>query len=248
MFPCTKKPISSLIATVVFAGISAIALLAPSPVSAAPQAGYTVQPGAGGTISGKVLYLGKPVHPKKVTVTQDQGTCGNMKEISPVQVADGGVADAVVWIDDITHGKDYSFPSPVIDQKGCMFTPHVVLMKSGQLKVTNSDNAAHNVHIFPKANRSFNQVQAPGSDPLEIPLFRPDTAIVRCDVHPWMQSYVVVAQNPYYVLSEKDGTFTLTDVPPGTYHLKVWQETLGTQEQTVTVQASQTATVNFTLK
>lgn len=242
-----QRFISSLVVPV-FIGVSAVALLAPSLLSAAPQAGYTVQPGAGGTISGKILYDGKPVRPKKVTVTQDQGACGNMKEISPVQVDQRGVVDAVVWVDDITHGKDYSFPSPVMDQKGCMFMPHIMLMKPGQLKVTNSDNAAHNVHVFPKANRSFNQVQPPGGDPIEIPLFRPDTAIVRCDVHTWMQSYVIVAQNPYYVLSGKGGAFTLTEVPPGTHHLKVWQETLGTQEQTVTVQAGQTATVNFTLK
>lgn len=248
MFRYAKRFISSQGGPAILTCVSAVGLLVLSPLSAAPQAGYTVQTGAGGTISGKVLYAGKPVHPKKITVTQDQSTCGNMKEIPSVQVNDGGVADAVVWIDDITHGKDYSFPSPVMDQKGCMFMPHVVLMKPGQLKVTNSDNAAHNVHIFPKANRSFNQVQPPGGDPLEIPLFRPDTAIVRCDVHTWMQSYVVVAQNPYYVLSGKGGTFTLTEVPPGTYRLKVWQETLGTQEQSVTIQAGQTATANFTLK
>jgi len=237
------------IASAMLGSVSVIAILAPSLLSAAPQqGGYTVQQVSGGTISGKVLYTGKPIHAKKVTVTQDQGTCGNMKEISPVKIDEGGVADTVIWIDDITHGKDYSFPPPVMDQKDCMFMPHVVLMKPGQLKVTNSDNAAHNVHIFPKANRSFNQVQPPGADPLEISLFRPDMAIVRCDVHTWMQSYIIVAQNPYYVLSGKGGAFTLTDVPSGTYHLKLWQETLGTQEQSVTVQAGQTTTANFTLK
>lgn len=158
MFCYRKKFISFRAFAMIVASLLAVAFLTLSPLPAAPQAGYTVQSSAGGTISGKVLYAGKPVHARKVTVTQDQGTCGNMKEISPVQVDQGGVADAVVWIDDITHGKDYSFPPPVMDQKGCMFMPHVVLMKPGQLKVTNSDNAAHNVHVFPKANRSFNQV------------------------------------------------------------------------------------------
>ena len=240
-------------AAAALAGLSAIVWLAPSVVHAAsPQAGsvagYTVQQGAGGTISGKILYSGKPVRPKKVTVTQDREVCGNMKEIYPVQVEQGGVADAVVWIDDVTHGKAFAFPAPVIDQKGCMFMPPVLLMAPGQVKVINSDKAAHNVHIYAKANRSFNQVMPPGSAPLEIPLHRPDTVIVRCDVHTWMQGYIVVAKNPYYVLSGSGGAFTLTDVPPGTYHLKVWQSALGTQEQTVTVQAGKTASANFTLK
>lgn len=241
------------IAATVLAGLSAIAWLAPRKVQAAlPQGesvpGYTVQPGPGGTISGKILYAGPPVRPKKVTVTQDNETCGKMKEILPVQVKDGGVVDAVVWLDDVSHGKAFAFPAGALDQKGCMFMPHVVLMAPGQLKITNSDAAAHNVHLFSKSNRAFNQVMPQGSDPLSVPLFRPDTIIVRCDVHTWMQGHIIVAKNPYYALSGSGGSFTLTDVPPGTYHLKVWQETLGTQEQTVTVQAGQTASANFTLK
>lgn len=229
--------------------LSAVAMCAAF-AAAQPQSvpGYTVQTGQGGTISGKILYSGKPVRPKKVTVTQDRGTCGNMKEIYPVNVEHGGVANAVVWIDDATHGKAFAFPAPVLDQKGCMFMPDIVLMKPGDLKVVNSDKVAHNVHIYSKSNRGFNQVQPAGSAPIEIPLYRPDTVIVRCDVHTWMQGYVIVAKNPYYALSGSGGSFTLADVPPGTYHLKVWQGTLGTQEQTVTVQAGKTATANFTLK
>lgn len=237
-------------ATVLVGGISAVLWLAPAPSDAAsPQsvAGYTVQPGPGGTVSGKILYDGKPVKAKKVTVTQDRSVCGNMKEMEPVEIKDGGVANAVVWIDDVSKGKAFSYPAPSLDQKGCMFMPHVVVMAPGELKVINSDQAAHNVHIFSKANRAFNQVMPPGSEPLTISLFRPDTVIVRCDVHTWMQAYVVVAKNPYYALSGSGGSFSLTDVPPGTYHLSVWQETLGTKTQEITVQAGQTTSANFTL-
>lgn len=248
-----KALLGTRIAAVALAGFSACIWLAPQVVQAAPPqgesvSGYTVQPGPGGTISGKILYAGPPVRAKKVTVTQDNETCGKMKEILPVQVKDGGIVDAVVWLDDVSHGKAFSFPAASLDQKGCMFMPHVVLMAPGQLKITNSDPAAHNVHLFAKSNRAFNQVMPQGSDPLSVPLFRPDTIIVRCDVHTWMQGHIIVAKNPYYALSGSGGSFTLTDVPPGTYHLKVWQETLGTQEQTVTVQAGQTASANFTLK
>ena len=248
-----KALVETGIAAVVLAGFLAFAGLVPLTVQAAPPQnqsvpGYTVQSGPGGTISGKILYAGPPVRPKKVTVTQDNETCGNMKEILPVQLKDGGVVDAVVWLDDISHGKAFAFPAGALDQKGCMFMPHVVLMAPGQLKITNSDAAAHNVHLFSKSNRAFNQVMPQGSEPLSVPLFRPDSIIVRCDVHTWMQGHIIVAKNPYYALSGSGGSFTLTDVPPGTYHLKVWQETLGTQEQTVTVQAGQTASVNFTLK
>jgi hypothetical protein len=235
---------------VIVLGIPAIAWLAPEPSNAAPPqsvAGYTVQPGPGGTVSGKILYAGKPLKPKKVTVTQDQSVCGNMKEMAPVEIKEGGVADAVVWIDDLTHGKAFSFPAPTLDQKGCMFVPHVLVMAPGELKVINSDQAAHNVHIFSKANRAFNQVMPPGSDPLSISLFRPDTVIIRCDVHTWMQGYVVVAKNPYYVVSGSGGSFSLADVPPGAYHLSVWQETLGTKTQEITVVAGKMTSADITL-
>ncbi|HEV2389049.1 MAG TPA: carboxypeptidase regulatory-like domain-containing protein [Candidatus Acidoferrales bacterium] len=211
------------------------------------QGAYTVQPAPGGTIAGKITYGGKPVKPRKVAVTQDMAACGNSQEMLPVRVEQGGVADAVVWIDDVTHGKAFAFPKAVLSQKHCTFTPHVVLMAPGQLEVDNDDQATHNVHIYARYNRESNEVMAPGASPLDITLMRPETVQVGCDVHTWMKGYIVVAKNPYYTLSQAGGAFELTNVPAGTYHLKVWQENLGTKDQAVTVQAGHTATVNFTL-
>lgn len=212
-----------------------------------PQGGYAVQPAAGGTITGKLLWGGKPPAPRRIAVTQDSSACGTMKEMYDVEVEQGGVADAVVWIDNITHGKAFDFPKPVLDQKGCMFMPPVLLMQPGQLEVENSDSVTHNVHIIARFNRSSNNMMAPGAAPIEVTLMRPETVLVRCDVHSWMQGYIVVAKNPYYALSGPGGTFTLTNVPAGTYTLNMWQDKLGTKDQQVTVQAGKTTTVNFKL-
>ena len=212
-----------------------------------PQGGYTVQAGPGGTIQGKILWVGKPVRPQKISVTQDRSVCGNMKEMYPVQVANGGVENAVVWIDNITHGKAFSFPKPVLDQKGCMFVPPVVLMAPGKLEVINSDSVTHNVHIFARFNRESNHMMAPGSSPVELTLMRPETVMVSCDIHTWMKGSIVIAKNPYYALTQSGGAFQLTDVPAGTYQLKVWQQKLGTRDQQVTVQAGKTTTVTFKL-
>jgi plastocyanin len=212
-----------------------------------PQAGYTVQPAPGGTIQGKLLWVGKPVKPEKLSVTEDRSACGNMKEIYPIEVEQGGVAGAVVWIDDISHGKAFAFPKAVVDQKKCMFLPHVVLMQPGQVEMLNSDPVTHNVHVYAHFNRTSNHMMAAGSSPVELTLMRPETVMVRCDIHPWMQGYIVVAKNPYYVVSQSGGAFTLTDVPAGTYHLKVWQQKLGTKDQQITVQAGKTTTVTFKL-
>lgn len=233
-------------AALAVAGVAATSLRAGS-AAAPPQAGYTVQSTAGGTIQGKLLWVGKPVKPKKLSVTQDRSACGNVKEIYPVRVENGGVAGAVVWIDNITHGKAFSFPKAVVDQKKCMFVPHVLVMKPGKVEMLNSDPVTHNIHVYAHYNRTSNHMMASGSSPIELTLRRPERVMIRCDIHPWMQGYIVVAKNPYYAISQSGGAFTLTDVPPGTYTLKIWQQKVGTKEQKVTVQAGKTATVTFKL-
>jgi carboxypeptidase family protein len=217
-------------------------------VLAAAPAGYTVtQVSGGGTVAGKILYSGKPIRPKQFPVTQDMSACGKTKEVYPVKVEQGGVADAVVWLDDITSGKAFNFPAPETDQTHCEFVPHVVLMQPGVMKIRNGDFCSHNIHVFSSSNREVNQSSPPKTDPIEVSLMHPDQALIRCEIHKWMQGVVIVAKNPYYVLSGAGGAYTLTDVPPGKYHIKVWQENLSTQTQEVTVEAGKTATVTFNL-
>ena len=215
--------------------------------NAIPQGGYTVQNVSGGTIQGKLLWVGKPQRPRRIAVTVNPTYCGRSMEMYDVRVEQGGVVGAVVWLDNVTHGKAFDFPKPVLDQKGCMFVPDVVIMKPGQLEVRNSDKITHNVHIIARNNRSSNEMMAPGAPPVELTLMHPENIVVRCDIHPWMKGNVIVAKNPYYVLSGPGGSFTLTDVPPGTYKLDVWQDKIGTKEQSVTVQAGKTTTVTFKL-
>jgi carboxypeptidase family protein len=217
-------------------------------VSAAAPANYTVtQVSGGGTIAGKILYSGKPVRPKRFPVTQDMATCGKIIEIYPVKVEQGGVAEAVVWLDDITSGKAFNFPAPAIEQKNCEFVPHVLLMQPGAVKILNADLCSHSMHVFSSANREVNLIVPPTMGPTEFTLMRPDQTMVRCGIHRWMQADVFVAKNAYYALSGAGGAYTLTDVPPGKYHIKVWQEKLGTRTQEVTVETGKTAAVTFDL-
>jgi uncharacterized surface anchored protein len=71
---------------------------------------------------------------------------------------------------------------------------------------------------------------------------------VECDAHGWMLGWVYVADNPYYAMTQKDGTFTITDVPPGDYTLVAWQEFTGPTEMPVTVKAKDAAAVTVELK
>ncbi len=218
--------------------------------SSAPT-GYVVraiEQSTAGAISGRILYDGKPVLPKRFTVTSDTSVCGTTKEVYPVRIEEGGIADAVVWIDDITSGKTFDFPSPLIDQKKCSFVPHILLMKGGSLKLGNTDLCLHNIHVTSYGNREVNKAIPPGAAAQEITLARADRVTVRCDVHKWMNSYVVVAKNPYYVISGAGGMFRIEGVPAGHYHLKVWQESLGELDEEITIEPAKNTETSFTYR
>lgn len=221
---------------------------APDNVSARSSNGSAYQIEAvtnGGSIEGQVTLNGKPIPPRPVQVNQDASVCGSHWEVYPVKLDSGGIVDAVVWIEDIHRGKAYDFPPAVLDQHKCTYDPHIVLMQPGDLKVTTSDPVPHNVHSYSEANRTYNESMNPLNREMTFHFARPERVTFKCDLHGWMEAFIVVTGNPYYATTKKGGSFDLNNVPPGTYQIKVWQETLGETTQSVTVQAGKTTKVNF---
>ncbi|MDE2979204.1 MAG: carboxypeptidase regulatory-like domain-containing protein, partial [Acidobacteriota bacterium] len=108
----------------------------------------------------------------------------------------------------------------------------------------------HNVHSLSEVNRPFNRAmpaaikQATFSFTDEEPAFR-----IKCDVHPWMSSYVAVFNHPYFAVTGPDGTFEIPGLPAGTYTIEAWHERLGSQRSGVTLLDGLTAMVDlaFTL-
>ena len=136
----------------------------------------------------------------------------------------------------------------VISQQGCKYSPHVVGVMVGQpVKFLNPDGTLHNVHAICKINQEFN---------LAMPKFRTETTKVfdkeefmfpvKCDVHPWMGSWISVMSHPYFATTQKDGKFEIKDLPAGTYEVEAWHEKLGTQIASLTVGADETKENNCT--
>ena len=191
----------------------------------------------GGTISGMIKLTSKP-ELWQVAINKDQEACGHDSHTTERCVFDPetlGLANCLVTLE-IAKGKDW--PEGMkskqrtgdIDQKACKYIPHVLVVRTKtQVRVSNSDDAEHNIHGYYKstATNQFNFFTSAGAKLIaaaEAYLKKPGKYLVKCDIHPWMNAYVHAVTTPYFAVTGTDGKFELTGVPAGTYKLKVWHE------------------------
>lgn len=199
----------------------------------------------GGVIKGKVVFKGT-VPVKTVLPTKDKETCGGPRKDPLVVVgANGEVKDVVVQLKGVKAGKAWTTSGkPVaIDNKACIFEPHVQVIAAGNVDIVNSDPVLHNTHGYYGKNTAFNVALPIQGGKVTRPLRRPGVVRVDCDAHGWMEGWIVVAENPYFAQTGADGSFTISDVPPGSYTMVVWQEHTGEMEVPVTVKAKETVNV-----
>jgi len=204
----------------------------------------------GGSVSGKVTYNGS-VPTKKVIPTKDANVCGSSRDVKLISVGAGkGVQDAVVFLQGVESGKDWGAQEslPEIDNVKCEFEPHIQVIRSGEIDVVNTDPVLHNTHGFYGRRTAFNIALPNAGQRIKTELTRPGLVRVECDAHGWMLGWIYVADSPYYVLTGDDGSFSLTDVPPGDYTLVTWQEHTDAMETPVTVKAGEAAEVTVELK
>jgi len=204
----------------------------------------------GETIKGTVRYVGAPVEKKKISVTIDQYVCGKEKEPEDLVLSsNNGIRNAVVSLQNISLGgkREGNYPAAKMDQKQCSFIPHVVIVPvGGTVEFLNSDRLLHNVRSIAKENPPFNRAQ-PHARSISFTFKRPELLRVDCDLHSWMRGWVVVAEHPFYALTNEQGEFALENVPQGKYTLQVWHETLGNVTQEVVVGSKGATTVSVTM-
>jgi Polysaccharide lyase family 4, domain II len=204
----------------------------------------------GGTIKGKVTYQGT-VPTKKIIPTKDQQTCGAMREEPEVVLGpDKGVQGAVVYLKGVEKGKALEKPAkkPEIVNHNCNFEPHVQAFPVGTVVIVNSDPVMHNTHGFQGKATVFNVALPVKGQRVEKPLTKPGLMRVECDTHGWMLAWVFASDHPYYAVTGKDGTFSISDVPPGNYTLVAWQEYTGENELPVSVKSKEAVQVPVEIK
>lgn len=217
--------------------------------------------GKEGTVAGVVAFTGTPPAPKKIDTSAD-AACGSKNPNLTTEdnaVTDGKLANVFVYIKDGTtaDGKkiaDLTWTAPAaaitLDQDGCHYRPHVLgAMVNQDIEIKNSDPTTHNVHFTPTKNPDWNQSQPSGAPVLKHKLARAEVLVpVKCNQHPWMKAYIGVLKHPFFAVTAADGSFSIKDVPPGTYTVVAWHEggqTGSEQTLSVTVPASGSAKADF---
>lgn len=247
------KYIPALLALLVLEGCGS----APTPAKPAepelPLA--SVDPSTAGTISGSVLFVGKPPVMPVVDMSSNPN-CEREHEHHPPQRAEtvvvnpnGTLRYVFVWISKGLPKARWTPPSTpaVLDQTGCMYEPHVLGLMTGQpLEILNDDTVNHDVHAESKVNTPWNESQPPRAEHKVKTFDKPEILFpVTCNVHPWMRAYLGVSPHPFFAVTGKDGKFTLSGVPPGHYTLEAIQEQYGKKQAEITVPPRGSATMDF---
>ncbi|HSI33894.1 MAG: hypothetical protein ACAI43_14945 [Phycisphaerae bacterium] len=212
-------------------------------------------PAAFADITGSAVFEGKAPAPKilKVEVVPDCAKHAPVKEETIVVNDKNELKNVVVYIDGQNLGGEKRTDTVVLDQKGCVYTPHVVAVQVGQkFEVKNSDPFMHNVHGLSKDSGEFNFPQNKDgvNDVTNKANKAPERYVTKCDVHPWMKAWIVVLDHPFFAVSGDDGKFTIPTkgLKDGEYTLNAWQEKLGTQTAKITVKDGKAQDVKFTFK
>ena len=203
----------------------------------------------GGSISGFVKIQGKIPKLPLLEVLKNKELCKNVPNERLVAGPGQGVRYAVVTLEGITRGKAVEREAVhELDNLKCSFAPHVQAASIGQfLVIKNSDPILHTAHAYmPEGQPHFNVGLYPGKVSRK-PLVSAGIVKIVCEVHPWMSAYIHVTEHPYHAVTDIYGEYEIRDVPPGSYRLKVWHESLGVQERQVEVKGGTTSRVDFTL-
>jgi plastocyanin len=234
-------------------GSSAPASGAPS----APAGGQRIDAATAGAVTGTVALDGpapanEPIRMNADPVCVKEAKGPQLQETFVTGTDGKTLANVFVYVKDGLGNYVYDAPagSVTLDQKGCRYTPHVFGVRVNQaIQIVNSDPTLHNIHATPKANKEFNNGQPIQGMKMEHKFTAKEVMVpFKCDVHGWMNAYAGVLDHPFFAVTKEDGKFELKGLPPGTYTVEAWHSRAGAMTQSVTIGASETKDITFTMK
>ncbi len=224
-------------------------------LTSSPEAYEVVDVKNGGAIAGKITFSGSPPPPAGHLITKDHGICGKGKiEVREIDAKGGALRGVVVYLEKVEKGKAFSKAASraVVDQKKCVFEPYLLVARNKtKLTIKNSDPVLHNIHAYEligNLRRSMFNIAQPKGKPMtkkKLRVRRGGLVRFECDAHDWMLGFMYVAKNPYYAIVGSDGSYTIGDIPPGSYTLNAWHPVLGVQKKQITIAAGGKASAAF---
>ena len=202
----------------------------------------------GATLTGMVtLRRPAPVRPP-LEVNKDHQACGQtVPDETYVVGAHGGLANVVVYLEGIERGKVIGSPTVEIDHHWCRFEPHVLAFPKGSLLwVKNQDPILHTTHAFLGSNTLFHTAMPAHGG--KIPKVINETGLMEfgCAAgHTWMRAWAMVTDHPYVTVTDAEGRFVMTDVPPGIHRIVAWHEAEGTRRAQVRIDRGRETEVFF---
>jgi hypothetical protein len=181
------------------------------------------------------------------------------REVVWVDVKDGALRGAFVFIDKIAEGKKWAEPEGgtyLINQKGCRFIPWAQVVKPGPIKIRNSDpGVLHNINtremigvekgrVVKRTMFNFGQPD-PGDFEQKLTPRRSAFISINCEAHNFMFGFMMAPVHPYAVVVGDDGSYSIDDIPPGTYTVKAWHPRFGVKKTELTVSAGAAAEADF---
>lgn len=206
-----------------------------------------------GAVAGTIKLDGvPPVDSTPITI--DTKICGTKRQPS-VEASAKGLSDVIVWVADVKTGKELPLEKRIeLSSDNCALEPRVQATVVGStVNVFNDDKALHKLVFINAASGDtlqrmefFNDGQVVASEKLAKVS---DIVEVRCVQHPWTRAYIAVFDHPYFALTEKDGSFKIDSLPPGTYTVNVWHEGMKQPlAQSVRVAAGGSATLDLAVR
>jgi len=207
-----------------------------------------------GSVKGTVRFAGKPPARIKIDMTLDPGCVKGQADNYTEQyvVHEGKLANVYIYVKSGPPAALSAVPTTpqavVMDQQGCKYAPHVVaVMRGGTIEFRNPDPTMHNIHTLPRGvEKQVNVTQGPKGAPQTVQFNQSETMMpVRCDLHPWMNAFINIADTPFYAVTDADGNFEIENMPAGTYVIGAVHEKMGEQDITVTVKPHETSNMDY---
>ncbi|RXH55061.1 carboxypeptidase regulatory-like domain-containing protein [Granulicella sibirica] len=235
---------------------------APSPASNGPAptadpvtASEPLNPATLGDVTGTITFKGKAPEALTIDTSMDPacGSPGGSPKAEQYVVNNGKLANVFLYVKNgpvaaMSVGTATDTPA-VLDQKGCVYVPHVIaIMRGGSVEFHNDDPTMHNIHTLDATvgNETVDISQGPHGAPQVRSFPQAENMIpVRCNNHPWMNAFINVSPTAFFAVSDPTGHFTLRGLPAGTYTIGAVHEKLGEQTMQITVNAKATATADF---